>query len=96
MLVPDKVNAKVAAPDWVAVNPPVPLMPPEKVVSAVMVVVRLLLPRVMEPAPDRLPIVSLLESAKVAPLATVTAPELLIALPPLTVKVPASMLVVPV
>ncbi|MNQ38327.1 hypothetical protein D3C85_519000 [compost metagenome] len=92
---PVRVSAKVAAPVWFTFSPPVPLMPPEKVVSAVSRVLSVLLPSVMAPAPDKLPIVSLPDSASVAPPATATLLLVEIASPPLTVRVPADTVVAP-
>ena len=86
----------MAAPLWPIDSPPVPLMPPLKVVSAVRSMPSVLLPRVTEPAPARLPIPSVLESASVAPLFTVTVPVDEMASPPLTVSVPADTVVPPV
>ena len=70
-------------------------MPPEKVVSAVMMLVSVLLPSVTAPAPDRLPMVSLLDSASVAPPATVALLLLEMASPPLRVRVPEDTVVAP-
>src|SRR5574343_47434 len=70
-------------------------MEPEKVVSAVWVLVRLKLPSVTEPAPERLPIASLPARARVAPAATDTLLLEEIASPPLAVRVPALMVVAP-
>lgn len=95
MLAPLRVNV----PDPVLVRAPVPLKTPLKVVLLLSPpVVRVLLPRVVLPAPASEPIVSLLSRSRIAPLETVTADELPIAEPdPLSaVRVPALIVVVPV
>ena len=78
------------------VMPPVPLAAPLKVVLVASPVLRVLAPRVRLPAPAREPMVSAVSRFRVAPLATVTAPVLAIALPPDRLSVPALMLVRPV
>ena len=93
------VPVRVNAPDPVLTNAPEPEMTPEKVESAAVPVVRVFalsktLPPVA-PTPDRVPMVSLAATSKVAPEATATELASAIALPPETVSVPMLIVVAP-
>ena len=84
---------RVKAPVPVLVKVPAPLITPLKVVSGVLPAVRLRV-KVMLPAPAIEAIVSLAPTIYVAPLLTVTA--VLLDSVPVTFKVPAETVVVPV
>ncbi len=96
VFVPDSVSAKVAATVWLMLNAPVPLMPPEKMLSAVSRVLSVLLPRLIDPAPDRLPTDWFAESDQMAPAETLTLLPVAMALLPETANVPADTVVAPV
>ena len=82
------VRVRVPEPDLV--NPPVPLITPLKVLLVLSApAVSVLESSVTLPAPAIEPTASLATRLNTAPLATVTALVLAIALPPLTVSVPA-------
>ena len=80
----------------VLVRAPVPLITPDTVVfEFAPPTVRVFEPSAMLPAPAIEPTVSLAPRFKTAPLETLTTPVSAIALPPLTLSVPALMVVAP-